>query len=111
MKISNPKPDVKIEIFAPPEAEAALREALAQAGAGVIGDYDHCATVTPVKGYFRPLPGADPYSGVKGEISQVEEVKIEAVCRREQLDAVDAAIRKAHPYEEPVILYLPLIQF
>jgi hypothetical protein len=108
--MSNPKPDVKIEIFAPPEAEAALREALAQAGAGVIGDYDHCATVTPVKGYFHPLPGADPYSGTKGEIRQVEEVKIEAVCHREQLAAVDAAIREAHPYEEPVILYLPLIQ-
>jgi hypothetical protein len=105
------KPDVKIEIFAPPEAEAALREALAKAGAGVIGDYDHCATVTHVTGYFRPLPGADPYSGTKGEISRVEEVKIEAVCQRELLGEVDAAIRKTHPYEEPVILYLPLIQF
>jgi hypothetical protein len=111
MEISNPKPDVKIEIFSPPEAETALRDALAQAGAGVIGDYDHCATVSPVSGYFRPLPGADPYSGTKGEMSRVDEVKIEAVCRREQLAAVDAAIRKAHPYEEPVILYLPLILF
>jgi len=109
--MSNPKLDVKIEIFAPPEAEAALREALAQAGAGVIGDYDHCVTVTPVKGYFRPLPGSNPYSGTQGEISRVEEVKIEAVCRREQLAAVDAAVRKAHLYEEPVILYLPLIPF
>ncbi|MBT7775261.1 MAG: cytochrome C biogenesis protein, partial [Anaerolineae bacterium] len=46
--------DVKLEIFIPQEYALQIRDELAKIGVGVIGDYDHCVAVSPVKGYFRP---------------------------------------------------------
>ncbi len=99
---------VKLEIFIPEEYVDALREALAGAGAGVIGNYDHCATLIHVRGYWRPLPGAAPYNGEMGRVSSAAEAKLEVRCPRERVNAALAAIRQVHPYEEPVINIIPL---
>ena len=53
--------DVKLEIFIPQESALQIRDELAKIGVGVIGDYDHCVAVSPVKGYFRPLDGTNPF--------------------------------------------------
>jgi hypothetical protein len=53
--------DVKLEIFIPQEYALQIRDELAKIGVGVIGDYDHCVAVSPVKGYFRPLDGTNPF--------------------------------------------------
>ncbi|MGH3414045.1 MAG: Nif3-like dinuclear metal center hexameric protein [Marmoricola sp.] len=91
----------KIVAFAPREAAEAVRDALAGAGAGMIGDYDSCSFSTPGEGRFRPLEGANPTIGRVGHPEVVEEVRIEAVCPRyRRADAV-AALVAAHPYEEP----------
>jgi hypothetical protein len=100
---------VKLEIFIPAEFVDALREALAAAGAGRIGDYDHCASVTAVRGYWRPLAGANPFDGTVGEISTGEECKVEVNCPRSRVGAALAAIRRVHPYEEPLINVVPLV--
>lgn len=105
----------KIEVFIPHSHVDALREALHQAGAGRIGQYDHCVSITEVTGYWRPLDGADPYDGVVGNVSQGSECKVEVNCTLRRVPAVVQAIRDVHPYEEPVInililanhLYLP----
>lgn len=99
---------VKLEIFAPPEALPALQDALAAAGAGRIGNYDRCLSITRVIGTWRPLEGADPYSGEIGRQQQAEELKLEVNCPVEILQAVIQSIRNAHPYEEPVINIIPL---
>lgn len=98
----------KIEIFAPPEALPALQDALAVAGAGRIGNYDRCLSITRVMGTWRPLQGAEPYSGEIGRQQQAEELKLEVNCPVEILQAVVRSIRNAHPYEEPVINIIPL---
>jgi dinuclear metal center YbgI/SA1388 family protein len=95
------EPHDKIVVFAPPDAAAPVRAALADAGAGRIGDYDHCTFTGSGEGRFRPLEGADPTIGTVGDISVVDEERIEAVLPRSRRDAVLAAIRVAHPYEEP----------
>ncbi|MGQ9833630.1 MAG: hypothetical protein ACUVRJ_07520 [Candidatus Villigracilaceae bacterium] len=100
---------VKLEVFVPQTHTQALMDALAAAGIGVIGNYDYCFAVTALQGHFRPLAGANPYEGRRGEISQVAEAKIETICRRELIPAALQAIRRAHPYEEPVINLLPLV--
>lgn len=100
--------DVKLEIFVPPDFAAPVLDALAAVGVGVIGNYDHCAAVMPVRGQWRPLPGADPYDGEVGKLQAAEEVKIEINCKRERVTAALAAIRRVHPYEEPLINILPL---
>ena len=102
-------PEVKLEIFTPFEAVDAVREAVHQAGCGVLGDYDHCCSITEVSGFWRPLHGANPYDGKVGEISQGHEYKVEVNCKAENVQAAIQAIRTVHPYEEPLINVIPLL--
>ena len=91
----------KVVVFAPQDAAAPVRAAIAQAGAGMIGNYDHCSFSMPGEGRFRPLEGAHPTIGSVGDLQVVDEVRIEAVLPRRLRAAVVAAMRAAHPYEEP----------
>lgn len=91
----------KVVTFIPPEHADAVVAALAGAGAGAIGDYDSCAFRSPGTGQFRPLAGADPFIGEVGRLETTPEVRVEMVVPRAQRAAVVAALREAHPYEEP----------
>jgi hypothetical protein len=98
----------KLEVFLPEEALPSVMEALHQAGAGVIGNYDHCFAWSSVNGSWRPLPGAQPYLGEVGQISQSSECKLEVNCAAEKIKDAIAAVRRVHPYEEPLINVIPL---
>ena len=102
-------PEVKLEIFTPFEAVDAIREALHQAGCGVLGNYDYCCSITEVSGYWRPLKGANPYNGEVGKISEGRECKVEVNCKAENVPVALEAIRATHPYEEPLINIVPLL--
>jgi hypothetical protein len=104
-------PQFKLEIFVPASHMDALREALAEAGAGRVGNYDHCCSVLNVRGYWRPLVGACPYQGRIGQIEEGEECKVEVNCPRDRVRDVLETIRRVHPYEEPVINIIPLANF
>jgi dinuclear metal center YbgI/SA1388 family protein len=91
----------KLTTYVPVADADRVREALAQAGAGVIGDYDSASFSTPGEGRFRPLAGADPTIGSVGDLEVVEEVRIECVLARAARARVVAAMLEAHPYEEP----------
>ena len=90
----------KIVVFAPVAAAEQIRTALADAGAGSIGDYDSCSFTSSGEGRFRPLDGASPAIGTVGHEEQVDEVRIETVCARELRPAAVAAMLAVHPYEE-----------
>jgi hypothetical protein len=98
-----------IVTFIPPECLDRLQAALTHAGAGRVGNYDHCMAVSPVTGYWRPLQGSNPYQGELGKIESAAELKVETSCRREHVAQVIQAIRSVHPYEEPVIQVLPIL--
>jgi len=100
--------DVKLEIFVPQEYALKIRDELAKIGVGVIGNYDHCVALTAVRGFFRPLQGANPFEGEVGSISEVAEYKVEVNCRRELVEEAIKVIRSVHPYEEPLINVIPL---
>ena len=91
---------VKFVVFVPPDHADAVREAIAAAGAGRIGDYEACAFAAPGTGTFRPLRGARPFKGKVGRLERVEEVRLEALVPRHRARAVVAAAIRAHPYEE-----------
>jgi dinuclear metal center YbgI/SA1388 family protein len=91
----------KIVTFVPHEHTQRIIDALAQAGAGAIGEYDRCAFTATGLGTFRPGPAADPTIGAAGEISQVDETRLEMVLPRNSRLRVVEALRSAHPYEEP----------
>ena len=100
----------KLEIFIPETHLHILQETLAEHDAGHIGKYDSCISYSHVKGTWRPLEGAEPYKGEKGTLSIEDELKVEVTCKVENLDTIIEAVKKIHPYEEPVINAIPLIR-
>src|SRR5215208_2688968 len=100
--------DVKLEIFVPKEYALKIRDALAKIGVGRVGNYDHCLAISQVQGYYRPLPGAEPFEGKIEKISETVEQKIEVNCKRELVNQAIKVIRKIHPYEEPLVNVIPL---
>ena len=103
-------PTDKLVVFVPVEKADHVRDAIAAAGAGAIGDYDHCTFSTTGEGRFRPLEGADPAIGTVGNVETVEEVRIESVLPRSRRTEVVRAMLAAHPYEEPAYDVLELAQ-
>ena len=99
----------KIVVFTPLDTADQVRQALADAGAGHIGNYDSCSFSSRGIGRFRPLEGANPHIGQQGQLEEVEEERIEVVCPRADLEEIIQKLREAHPYEEPAIDVYQLI--
>ena len=90
--------------YVPADHAEAVLAAVGDAGAGRIGNYSHCAFTAPGTGRFTPLAGSRPFIGSEGHSEQVPEMRIECVVDEDVLDAVVAALRLAHPYEEPALM-------
>jgi hypothetical protein len=91
----------KLVVFVPREALDPLRSALFEAGAGRIGDYERCSFYTEGTGTFLGGVGTSPSVGQAGREERVNELRLETVFPEERQDEVIAALRRAHPYEEP----------
>ncbi|HET8711272.1 MAG TPA: YqfO family protein [Spongiibacteraceae bacterium] len=91
----------KLCVYVPVSHLDVVKQALFDAGAGCIGDYDSCCWQVAGQGQFRPLAGANPFIGAQGQIEVVEEYKVELVCSDDVVAAAVAALKQAHPYEEP----------
>ena len=100
---------VKLVWFVPTEALEATRAAVFEAGAGRIGDYERCSWYTAGTGTFLGGVGTDPAVGESGVEEHVPELRVEAVLPEESLEDVVAALRAAHPYEEPAYDVYPLL--
>ncbi len=100
---------VKIFVTIPPENVEEVRKAVCEAGAGIIGDYTYCTTSTKSIGTFIPNDNANPYIGENNKLEFVEEEKLEFVCDFDQVKKVISKLREVHPYEEPAIDIVPLI--
>ena len=99
----------KLVVFVPREALETVREALFEAGAGRIGDYERCSWYTMGTGTFRAGEGAAPAIGDVGREERVTELRLETVYPEDRHDDVVAALRRAHPYEEPAFDVYPLL--
>jgi hypothetical protein len=91
----------KLIVFVPREALDPVRDALFAAGAGRIGDYSRCSWYTDGIGTFLGGEGTNPILGERGREERVPELRLETVYPAEKHDDVIAALRDAHPYEEP----------
>jgi hypothetical protein len=100
----------KLVVFVPEDALEAVRDALFAAGAGRIGDYERCSWYTLGTGTFLACEGADPAIGEVGQEERVREYRLETVYADDAHDAVVAALRRAHPYEEPAFDVVPLVE-
>jgi hypothetical protein len=100
--------NVKLEIFVSEDHALKIRDELAKIGVGVIANYDHCVALTPVRGFFRPMEGANPFAGEVDKINEVAEYKLEINCKRELVNEALRVIKQVHAYEEPLINIVPL---
>ena len=98
----------KLAVFVPSSHLDAVRDAMARAGAGVIGDYTHCSFNIPGTGTFWGSESTSPAVGEKGALQNVEEIRLEMVLPEWNLGAVLQAMIAAHPYEEVAYDVYPL---
>ncbi|MGQ9475287.1 MAG: Nif3-like dinuclear metal center hexameric protein [Actinomycetota bacterium] len=97
------RPARKLVTFLPPENVRAVSEALFEAGAGVIGEYEGCSFRSSGTGTFYAGPGTSPSYGEKGKMNEVGEVRLEVLVEERLLGAALRALLDAHPYEEPAV--------
>ncbi|AYF78387.1 Nif3-like dinuclear metal center hexameric protein [Nocardia yunnanensis] len=98
------KPEAALDkwvVTVPLTHTAEVLEALFAAGAGTVGNYSDAAWSSTGTAQFRPLAGANPALGAIGELHEVTEDRLEVVAPPSRRAAVLAALRAAHPYEEP----------
>ena len=91
----------KLVVFVPAAALDAVRDAVFAAGAGRIGDYERCSWYAEGTGTFLGGDATSPAVGEPGREERVPELRLETVFPAERRDEVVAALRAAHPYEEP----------
>jgi dinuclear metal center YbgI/SA1388 family protein len=99
---------VKLVVFVPEKDLERVSTALFEAGAGHIGEYRECSFRLSGIGTFFGSAASNPTIGQKGRREEVAEWRLEAVCPEHRLDAIVAAMRKAHSYEEPAYDVYPL---
>jgi hypothetical protein len=91
----------KLVFFVPAEFKEQVKSAVFATGAGRIGAYDSCSWEVQGSGQFRPLPGSRPFIGTLDRVETVSEFRVELVCEDHLVAQAVAALRQAHPYEEP----------
>lgn len=100
----------KLVFFVPESHLEQVKSAVFAAGAGRIGDYDQCCWQVMGTGQFRPLAGSNAFIGTLNQLEQVSEYRVEMVCDDAFIKSVVAALREAHPYEEPAFDVWPLAE-
>lgn len=100
---------VKIVVTIPLNNVNEVRNAICDIGAGVIGNYTHCSMSTKCIGTFKPNDKANPYIGENNNLEFVNEEKLEVICDIDKVKNVILKLREVHPYEEPEIDIIPLI--
>lgn len=109
-KILAPKKDTlsKLTVFVPSNNSARVLNAMYDAGAGNIGNYDHCSFQVEGTGTFRGNENSNPTIGKQGEEEHVTETRCEVLVANHQINPVISAMIQAHPYEEVAHYLSPL---
>jgi dinuclear metal center YbgI/SA1388 family protein len=98
----------KLVTFIPADHAEKVREALFNAGAGNIGNYDSCGYNTEGLGSFRGNEKTNPFVGEKGKIHFEKEIRFETVFPGFIQGRIIRALIQAHPYEEVAYDIYPL---
>jgi dinuclear metal center YbgI/SA1388 family protein len=92
---------LKLVTFIPETHLDKVRDALFDAGAGVIGGYDRCGFTSQGTGSFRGGNKTNPFVGEKEKVHYEKEVRFETILFTHRKNSVINALRSSHPYEEP----------
>lgn len=91
----------KLCFYVPETHLEPVKQALFEAGAGRMGDYDRCYWQALGQGQFRPLSGSNPFLGQVNCLKTLPEWKVELVIEDALIHQVIDALKASHPYETP----------
>jgi dinuclear metal center YbgI/SA1388 family protein len=109
-RILQPKQNalLKLITYVPILHSYKVREALFEAGAGQIGNYDACSFNIQGEGTFRANDKAKPYVGDINQLHAEPETRIEVILPEYLKYKVLEALLKTHPYQEPAYDFIQL---
>jgi dinuclear metal center YbgI/SA1388 family protein len=100
---------LKLVVFIPVSHEEPVARAIFDAGAGSIGNYDHCSFQAGGKGTFRAGEGSNPFTGAIGNDHEETETRFETIVPKHRAGAVIKAMLASHPYEEVAYDLYPVL--
>lgn len=101
---------LKLIYYVPESHLESTKIAIFEAGAGGIGNYEHCSWQVLGIGQFKPVKGANPFIGELGELEQVPEWRVETIVSEDKAKSVAEALKASHPYEEPAFEFIQIIE-
>jgi dinuclear metal center YbgI/SA1388 family protein len=90
----------KLTTYIPKKDVDTVREALFNAGAGGIGNYNHCSFNVEGIGTFNGNENSSPTIGEKGITQYEEEIKLSVTFAKHQESKILQTLFKSHPYDE-----------
>lgn len=100
---------LKLIYYVPESHLESTKLAVFEAGAGSIGNYEHCAWQVLGTGQFKPVKGANPFIGELNTLEQIPEWRVETIVPEEKAPAVAKALKFSHPYEEPAFEFVQIV--
>lgn len=99
----------KLTFYVPDSHVEQVKAAVFAAGAGRMGDYEHCCWQVLGQGQFKPMQGAQPFLGQVDQLETLDEWRVDMVVDDRALSTVIAALKQAHPYETPAYDVIALL--
>ena len=99
---------LKLIYYVPESHLESTKLAIFEAGAGSIGNYEHCAWQVLGTGQFKPVKGANPFIGELDIVEQVSEWRVETIVPEDKASAVAKALKASQPYEEPAFEFIQM---
>ena len=100
----------KLIYYIPESHLESTKLAIFAAGAGGIGNYEHCAWQVLGTGQFKPVKGAQPFIGELDILEQLSEWRVETIVPEDRAREVAQALKASHPYEEPAFEFIQIIE-
>lgn len=101
---------LKLIYYVPESHLEITKSAIFDAGAGGIGNYEHCAWQVLGIGQFKAVKGADPFIGALDTLEQIPEWRVETIVPKSNAKCVALALKASHPYEEPAFEFIQMVE-
>ncbi|CAM2837769.1 NGG1p interacting factor NIF3 [Acinetobacter celticus] len=101
---------LKLIYYVPETHLESTKLAIFEAGAGGIGNYEHCAWQVLGTGQFKPINGASPFIGALDTLEQILEWRVETIVPEDKASVVAKALKASHPYEEPAFEFVQIVE-
>ena len=101
---------LKLIYYVPESHLETTKTAIFAAGAGGIGNYEHCAWQVLGTGQFKPMQGAHPFIGELDLLEQIPEWRVETIVPEDKAKKVAKALKASHPYEEPAFEFIQMVE-